>query len=354
MAVVAMTALNYAESSDVKFEAHAHADVCFLQAEEKDGTDTRKSQIFNVLGHAEFVFSTDNATLMFQNDLNQLTTTSFSGLTSADADNSGDALKSAATLLSRDNNKILLDLTVYQDESQTYSVSAKAGNVVKGYSHVAARETSSLGYGASVSGDNWGISVVSNTSLGTVETDDDGVSYEKDRGDFDFALSGHYKGIYKGLDVAGTFIESRHFAELSVRYDLKSLTSFDSSVSVFGVSNTDASDDNYAFGGALSVDYPFAKDSSAKIEVSYTLQQPNTVGTTTNGFSMQTPNRHKARVSGSDVADFATSQPDENLTTLVVSASANLIGHNFEAFYGSSKLNNEEVTLMGLCWHLSA
>ena len=65
---------------------------------------------------------------------------------------------------------------------------------------------------------------------------------------------------------------------------------------------------------------------------------------------MATPNRHGARVNSNDIATIGTTQDGEDLTTMVLTAGAE-VGGAFVFHYGQTKLNDEEQSQMGVSLH---
>jgi len=352
MAVMAMTAMSHAKTFEQDgFKASAKADVCFVQSKEEDGTDTRTTNQFLVRGNLAFSFTTENATLSIQRNFTELSS-NFSSLnvrTPQDNNDDGDTTDAGETntvaLLTRDNTKTLLSVTIYSDEE--FSVAAEAGDRQEGYSWVTKHENSALGYGVSVNGSGWAISLSSNTSLASAELEGNNAA-EISLGDSNVAVSVKTTDLLvDGLGLQATYKDSANYLEVSGSYDVSDYTNVKGSMlNAFFVTNTDQNDENMAYGADLTTSFNLS-EYVVNLGVSYTLQQQFT-----QGEFMSAPNRHLATTSQNDIATTGTAQPGEDLSTMVVTAGATVGGHNIMAFYGHTKLNAEEQTLMGVCLNL--
>jgi hypothetical protein len=353
MAVMAMTALNHAVTFEADgFTSKGTADVCFIQSEEANGTDTRTTQQFVVRGSLTLGFETDNAKLSIQQNFSEVNSdyTALNARAATDLNADGDTADAGETntvsLVARDNTKTILSVTVYQDEA--FTISAHAGDLKAGYSWVSNHEDSRLGWDVEVDGGDWSISAASTTSLASskLEGTTTGTG-EINRGDFNFAISAKTDGLlYYGLNLSVTYMDSTNYFEVSGGMDISEYTGVEGSYgTVFAVNNTDESDENWAYGLDVKTSFNLS-DYEVSLGASYTVQQENTQAL------MSAPNRHLARVTETDVATIGTVQAGEDLTTLVVCAGAVVGGHNVMAFYGHSQLNDQEQTLMGVCFNL--
>ncbi|MDA8773872.1 hypothetical protein N9N03_01945 [Chlamydiia bacterium] len=354
MAVMAMTALNHAVTFEQDgFTSKGTADVCFIQSEEADGTDTRTTQQFVVRGSLTLGFETDNAKLSIQQNFAEVSSdyAALNARADTDLDSDGDKTDNGETntvsLVARDNTKTLLSVTVYEDE--TFSISADAGDLKEGFSWVTNHEDSALGYALTIDGGDWAISATSSTSLASGKWEGTSVAGtgEINRGDFNFAVSAKTDGLlYDGLKLALTYKDSTNYFEVSGGMDISDYTGVEGSyANLYAVTNTDESDENWAYGADVRTAFALS-EYEVNLAASYTVQQEKTQSI------MSAPNRHHARVTENDVAAIGTAQTGEDLTTLVVSAGAVLGGHNVMAFYGHSQLKDEEHTLMGVCLNL--